>query len=143
MLFFLVLFLALLAGCDRHEVDSVPSIVENTFKARFPDAAEVEWELERTGYEAEFDMEGKEYTVEIDSAGLWKRMKVEISGADLPPVLRKAVDSIFQKPEWREVERLEFNGNVFYQIFLESDTAKHWLVFDSTGIIQRDIVYWD
>ena len=140
---FLVILLISLTACDRHEVDSVPSVVENTFKARFPDVAEVEWEMERAGYEAEFDLDGKEYTVEIDSAGLWRKMKVEISGPDLPPALRKAVDSTFQKPELREIERLVLNGNVFYQVFLVSGTAKHRLVFDSLGIIRRDIDYWD
>jgi uncharacterized lipoprotein YmbA len=61
------IFTLLIAACSSEtEISSadLPEAVASAFKARYPDAADVEWEVEKEDgkqyYEAEFKLEGKE-----------------------------------------------------------------------------------
>ena len=65
-----ILFVTLLIACEKKNYSlSVPESVRSSFKARYPEASDVKWELEGKKYEAEFKMNDKKMEAEFNEDG--------------------------------------------------------------------------
>ena len=76
-------------SCENDITTSeVPSIVENTFKSKFVQAKNVEWEFANDTYEASFDVENVDHDALLDSSGNLLKHKRRIDGTAVPQGIR-------------------------------------------------------
>jgi hypothetical protein len=67
---FVISFLIAFTACEKKiDAASVPETVKASFKARYPEANDVKWELEGGKYEAEFKINEKKMEAEFSEDG--------------------------------------------------------------------------
>lgn len=101
------------------EADKVPQDVRNALTKLFPDAAEVEWEMEAT-YEAEFKRDGREVEVNFTADGELLQIEYEMDVEDLPLAVVKTINREFPAAKITEAERVELpDGSSVYELDLK------------------------
>jgi uncharacterized membrane protein YkoI len=144
-LFLSALVVFTLSACaQRIPGSNVPSVVQNTLQAKFPNATNPDWDKKKTFYEAEFMMDSTEYTVQIDGSGKLLQYKAAISGADLPATIVASLVKDHPGFTIDDVEKLEKDGVIYYQVELESKGKKDkHFVFAMDGSLATHIAYID
>lgn len=122
----------------------VPSVVTNALQSKFTTATNVDWEKKKNMYEAEFKQDSLEVTVEIDAAGKIVRQKQDLTVQQLPANISQAISSQYKDFTIDDVEKVETNGTVFYQVELDAPRGKKdiQLVFDANGVASKS-AFWD
>ena len=134
-----------LSACSQDiSASKVPSVVTNALQSKFSTATNVDWEKKKNFYEAEFKQDSLEYTVEIDASGKIIRSKAELTQQQLPAPVSSAITSQYKDYKIDDVEKLEMNGDTFYQVELDGAGTKKdvKLVMDANGST-RKTTFWD
>jgi uncharacterized membrane protein YkoI len=144
-LFLFLVFAGLsLAACNqRLSAQNTPALVKNTLKARFPNATEVEWEKKQDLFEAEFIQDHQQYTVLIDAGGSIGMIKQDIHAVELPAPVAEVLRKEYPDYTLDDAERIEKNGQLYYQVELEKGHRERYLVFGADGRIAPGLDYWD
>jgi hypothetical protein len=145
---FVILFCVLLfISCTGRRLSSskVPSVVLNTVKASYPEANSVEWKKLDTNYEAEISVnDSTEASARVTADGRILMRKLEIPSTEIPAVLQELVKTNYGIYDIDDVERVEKDGLVYYQMELEAKGKKDLeLVFTIDGKPADSIPYWD
>jgi uncharacterized membrane protein YkoI len=112
----------------------IPSVVLNAVKAKYPGASDIDWEKKKDFYEAEFDMDSTEHEFHIDANGKIIEHKREISLSELPAAVQNVLKSGYPGHGIGEVDMIEKQGQVFYELELEAKGQKDKKVtFSSDG----------
>lgn len=134
------------SSCNSQDIsrDKVPSVVQNTFKAKYAAATDVEWEKQADVYEADFDLNNTEISVRIDASGKVQMQKQDISVHELPAAVRTAIQNQYKDHTIDDADKIEKNGVVYYQVELEGKGNKDVkLVYTADGREEKSINYWD
>jgi hypothetical protein len=143
-LFFTGSMVLFLTSCSTQlKTDQVPSVVDNTVKAKFSGAGDIEWKKTGPAYEADFKIGTLEHTAEIDSTGKLLRYKIDILPADLPPAILQSLEKSYKGMKVDDVEKLDIVGVVYYQVELENKPKDIELVFLPDGTLSGNTIYWD
>jgi len=148
-----LLIMAAIAGvsCNSQDIapEKVPAVVVNTLKTQFPNAVDTEWEKKGAVYEADFDTEtGADMTVQIDESGKVLMQKQDIQFTDLVAGVQTILQSQYKNFKVDEVEKVERNGAVFYQVELDGKGLKSLLkdkqlVFSADGREDANTPFWN
>ena len=141
---------ALATSCNSQDiaVDKVPAVVINAVSTQFPDAVGTEWEKKNALYEADFDMpDGTEVTVQVDGSGKILMHKKDVVVTTLPAAIQTLIQNNYKDFTIEEVETVEKEGAVFYQVELDGKGLKGLkdkkLVFGADGKEATSFTYWD
>ncbi len=97
-----VLFAFSACNSPKHK-ETVPEKVKETFQKRFPHAKEVKWDKEdKNVWEAEFKSNNREFSANFSADGTWKETEYEIKIAEIPPMVKATIDSLFSGYEIEE-----------------------------------------
>src|SRR4051794_21305830 len=84
----IVLILLLVSGFAygtlHAQIRKVPAEVTNAFKAKFPDAQDVEWKAEISDFKVNFTLNGAEKETEYNSKGEWKETDTKMTYDSVP-----------------------------------------------------------
>ena len=143
-LYLLLVFGSLMAaGRVDAQFRSIPSVVTDSFKVKYPTAANVSWSDKVSNFQASF-MLGKERMVaKYDSKGVWQQTWLKITTDQIPaPVKDGLSKSKYAGAEWaiKSVTMYHNPGNVTqYGILVQkSDLQKKNLLFSSDGQLLKD-----
>lgn len=142
---YLLLFFGSLMTAGRVDAQfrSIPSVVTDSFKLKYPTAANVSWSDKVSNFQASF-MVGKDRIVaKYDSKGVWLQSWQKITKDELPaPVKDGLSKSKYAGAEWviKSVTEYHNPGNVTqYGILVQkSDIQKKNLLFSSDGQLLKD-----
>lgn len=109
-----------------------PKNVVSAFKAKYPSAKRVEWEVKNTYQVAEFHIDFTEVEAWFDNNGQWVMTESDIKYSSLPVVIRNSFESgEYGKWEVEDVDKLERSGmETIYIIEAElgeQEVALHYL----------------
>lgn len=125
----IMLFVALFAFVQTAfaQASKVPEAVKMAFSKAYPNADDVEWELEDGNFEVEFELtDDKEMSVLYDATGAVLETEVPVSLADLP----KAAQETLQGKKVKETAKItNAKGVVTY----EAEVRRKELMFDAQG----------
>ncbi|GGK57550.1 PepSY-like domain-containing protein [Rufibacter glacialis] len=132
-----------LLGCSQHLTPGqLPSLVQNSVHVKFPQAKIIEWERTGAHFEAEFDIAGIDHTVLVDTTGQILMQKQDITSAQLPQAITVALQKDYQAYLIDDLEKVEREGQVYYQVELENQNEDLKKVYAATGAL-AEIAYWD
>lgn len=135
------------ASCSSQDIpeSKVPSVVINSVQARVPDVDKLEWEKQEGRYEAEYDInDSTEKSILVDGTGKILMTKQNVPRAALPVQVTEAIGRDYKMYRMNEVEKLEVNGNIYYQLELSEKGLKDLqLVFTADGKKEETIPFWD
>ena len=147
MLFLSALCGALLftAGGVQAQFRSVPAVVTDSFKTKYPGATAVSWsdKLLAGGFQATYTEHNEKFTARFGNKGDWQWTTKKIAKDQIPaPVKDGLAKSKYAGTEW-EVKTVTVKylpGNtVQYVLFVEkSDLNKKNLLFSSDGQLLKD-----
>src|SRR5215469_8207249 len=133
----------LFAGGVNAQFRSVPSVVTDSFKARYPNATGVSWSDKLSAFQATFTDGSEKCVAHFGNKGEWQWTTKDIKKEDLPaPVKDGLAKSKYAGSEW-EVKTVTMKflpGNtVQYLLFVrKSDLTKKNLTFSSEGQLLKD-----
>jgi len=136
------LVLSLVAVTSFGQIRKVPAEVTDAFKAKYPDAQNVEWKDKLTFFQASFKLNDDEMTADFSSKGEWQETDKKMNYDALPD----AVKDGFKKSKYADwtpgsVTQLEKNdGKIQYKVYAEKSSLvqKKFLYFDEQGQLVRD-----
>ena len=137
----------LIASCKGQNIakEKVPSLVSNTLKSKFPTSNDVDWVKHGNIYEAELDInDSTELSVRIDESGKVLMQKQDIAVSELSAKIIIAIQNQYPGYTVDDVEKIEKDGSIFYQVELKGKGKKELnLVFSTDGKEEENIAYWD
>lgn len=134
-----VIAIALISGgalCAQDiPASQVPSVVINNFKQQFTDASDVEWEMKGEQYKVEFDKGWftNDHEAWYDKTGTLLRHEEEITGKELPEAVMNTIKANYAGYKVDDVDKITANGQVTYEVELESRQGDLKKVFDTKG----------
>jgi uncharacterized membrane protein YkoI len=134
---------SLTACAQEIKSSEVPSVVTNALQTKFQNIAGVEWEKKGNVYEAELKNNNVSYDVEIDSTGKIKRQKEKLDVKLIPAPVQATIQSQYANHKIDEIEKVDENGTVYYQVELEGKGKDLELVFGTDGKEMKGIKFWD
>ena len=136
----LLIATAITVGCaEAQDIprSEVPSVVANAFQVAFPQATDVEWELQGDQYKVDFEIGRADHDVWFDKEGKTIKHKEEIAASDLPAAVTIAIRKDFSAYRVEDVEKIEEQGNVSYEMELDGSPTDLKVVFAADGKILR------
>ena len=122
---------------------SLPGVVTDSFKIRYPAATSVAWSDKVSAFQATFTLNNEKYTARYSKDGQWQGSTKKIAKDAIPaPVKDGLSKSKYAGAEWeiREVTVKYLPGNVTqYQIQVaKNDVQKKNLLFSNDGQLLKD-----
>jgi predicted acylesterase/phospholipase RssA len=111
----------------------VPAVVINTFQQKFSNQANVDWEMKKGLYEAEFKVNGIEHNVYLDNTGKMVTYKQEITEIELPATVIATIKKYFSDYKLDEIEKYQEGITVTYKVKLEKGKDERKVTFGSDG----------
>ena len=140
----LILFMIQACSNQRISEDKVPSVVLNAVKEKFPGANKVEWKKKDQLYEAEFQLnDSTDISLLINATGITEMKKQDLPMSAMPGPILQTINSQYKEYTIDDIEMLEKNGMMFYQVELEGPGKDLNLVFSANGKEDKTIAYWD
>jgi hypothetical protein len=115
-----------------------PSKLATKFKADFPKASDVEWEVADSIYEVEFDARFRDWKAYYDVEGNLLMTVEEIYRSELPAVVKNAVEAKYAKYHFEDIDRIRRGTEVFYRIEMEFRDTEVELLVQSNGTITEE-----
>ena len=132
-----------LTGCSQKiSMANMPSVVQNGLKTQFPNAVNLEWEKNGDMFEAEFDVTQQEYAALVDATGKVVAVKQEIDATQLPAPILQQIKTSHQDYTLDDVEKVERDGQVLYQVELQKTMREVKQVYTSAGASSSE-TFWD
>lgn len=128
-----------LTSCDKSNT-APNAIVGENFTGMYPDAKQVEWEMERGFYVAEFRENGYEKEAWFNKDYAWVLTKTEYERRT-PDIVRQAVNNTDYR-DWRidDIDYIEMAGKEpFYIVEVEKNETETDLYISHTGELIREI----
>ena len=138
---FLILVFATIATAlsfgQKISSDKVPSSVLKAFKAKFANASDIKWNIEKSkDYEAEFKFSDIEYSANFRQDGTWLETETELKVSQLPQTVSQAISKDFAGFKIDEASKNETSDNkTFYEVEVSKDKEKYELKISTTGVI--------
>lgn len=100
-------------------VSQVPAPVQQAFQAKFSKATDIEWKREGDQYKISFDMGNDDHDAFYNASGKLVSHSYEILKSQLPATVRAAVRKEFPNHRIDDVDKIERDGAVTYQVELD------------------------
>lgn len=130
------------AAAQEVSRQQVPSVVVNSFKAKFPQATDVDWERSRTHYEVEFEIGRLDHAIWLNQEGEVIRHQQELKIRSLPEQVRAQVRQQFPGYRIIEADKLQTEKITAYKLELITWTNKTEIIVDEQGQVLEGFI-WD
>lgn len=134
-----------MASNANAQFGSVPGIVTDSFKVKYPDATGVSWSSKIGGtYQATFTHDKEKHVAKFNKKGEWQNTTKEISKEAMPAAVKDglAKSKFANGTEWevRSVTVRYLPGSVTQYIILvaKNDIQKRNLLFSADGQLLKD-----
>jgi hypothetical protein len=106
---------------DKLKEKDVPTAVQTSFKAAFPNAKDIEWKMKEGKYKVEFELNGNDNIAAFGTDGkmIARGMKIRVS--ELPNAVSTAVKGAHANRTIDDVYRIDKDGNALYLVKLDGD----------------------
>ncbi|MGB3592414.1 MAG: PepSY-like domain-containing protein [Nonlabens sp.] len=107
---------SLSASCQEDK--TVPKVVVEAFKAKYPNESDPDFEQDAHGYwEAHFKKKGEKYRADFSQDGKWIETENSIKYKNLPKAIREAIKKEFGDDKITEVEHvMSASKGEFYDV---------------------------
>ena len=106
--------------------DEVPAAVDAELRAKYPDATDVDWGVDRNdNYEAHIEVQGVKMRVDISPAGEWIETERSVDYDELPEAVRATIEREFDEDDIEELEHtVNKDKGEFYDVELDPKGEK-------------------
>ncbi len=114
--------------------------MRTSFEQTYPNAEDVEWEMEGESYKVEFEIDREDHEIWYASDGNTAKMEKEISDSDLPQAIHSAISYTYEGYTIDGIDMIEENGVATYEVELEkSGDDDKKVLFDTDGKVLNEM----
>jgi hypothetical protein len=113
----------------------VPVVVKEKVLSLYPQVTQIEWEVERNNYEAEFTFKGQEVEMLLDKNGHVLESEIDLALKELPAVIVEKLSVGNEKFRVTKITRIEQQSGIRYMVVKLSENSRERLLFDNSGIL--------
>ena len=135
-----VIALILSVGSLFAQESKVPAQTKAKFKALYPHAEKVKWDVEKTDYEVNFEADDVETSLLFNSKGDIVEVETALEEDDLPGVVEKSVEKNFKGWEIKEAAKIVRNGKTTFEAELEKGEKMMDAIFTPNGKLVKKTV---
>lgn len=117
----------------------VPNQVKAKFKALYPNAENVKWDVEDADFEVNFEADDVETSLLFDSKANIVEVETELKEADLPSAVKSSVENNFKGWKLGEAAKIVRDGKTTYEAQLEKGEKKMDAIFTADGKLVKKI----
>ena len=118
--------------------EKVPAPVKESFAKKFPDAANVQYEMEKKDYEVTFKNKGVGMSANFNSKGEWLETETIMIQSDLPKEVLTSVATNFVGFVTTEITKVEGPNNILsYEMNLTKGKEVYEVKFSPKGEILK------
>lgn len=140
-LMFIIASIFLTAAVANAQFGSVPGVVTDSFKIKYPNAKTVTWRDNIGSFQATFKLDSITYVAKYNKKGEWQNTENKIQASAIPAAVKDGL-SKSKYADWRvgTVTERQLPGNkIIYIIFVsKSDINRKNLTFASDGQLLKD-----
>lgn len=140
-LLFLAATVFLMATAAHAQFGSVPGVVTDSFKIKYPTAKSVTWRDNIGSFQATFKLDSSTYTARYSKKGEWQSTEKKIQSSAIPAAVKDGLAKS-KYADWRVgtvTERYLPGNKTVYIIFVsKSDINRKNLTFASDGQLLKD-----
>jgi hypothetical protein len=133
--------IVLTATATQAQFRSVPGIVTDSFKLKYPNAKSVSWKDNMSSFSATFKLDSNTYVAKYGNKGQWESTENKIKADAIPAAVKDGL-SKSKYADWKigtVTERvLPGNKTIFIIVVSKSDINKKNLTFASDGQLLKD-----
>jgi len=136
---FSLLCCLMIAGAVQAQIRKVPADVTNAFKAKFPNAKDIEWKDRLTFFRAEFkDNNGVSMSADFDSKGEWQETEKALSFDEAPAAVKEGLSKskYASASEWKP-------GNTVMVITKNDKSTQYRVYVDKVDGVQKKYLYFN
>lgn len=141
-----MLLCLLWAGAAQAQFRKVPSDVTNAFKAKFPDAKDLEWKDRLTYFRADFKDNGTNMSADFNTKGEWLETDKAMSFEEAPAAIKEGLSkSKYASPdEWKTGDVVTLivknDKSVQYRVYVDKvdGIQKKYLYFNPSGQLEKE-----
>lgn len=113
----------------------VPSVIVNEFNKQFPKATDVEWEMDGSLYNVDFEIGWNiDHEVWYNAEGKTVKHKEDIAKSEMPKAVNDRIQADFSGYSIDDLKRITDNGKTVYKMELNALTQQDWeIVIDADG----------
>src|SRR5690606_18696795 len=119
------------------------SVVKNAFEQQYANAVDVEWEKRKDNFEVDFEVANVDHSARYNSQGQILMAKQDIPETELPAVIADKISQDYPDYYLDDVDKIDVNGRVLYQVELEGSVRDRKLVYTADGQEDTTFSYWD
>ncbi len=138
---FNLLFAMVITISATAQFRDIPGAVTNAFKAKYPEATNVQWDDRVTNFQAKFLKDSATYEARFNKDGTWVETEKAITFESLPDAVKSAFrSSKYSDYEVRTVAEIEkANGGKELRLYIRDNVVKRKYVYYSPdGTFLRD-----
>ncbi len=135
----LIVAIVLFAGSIFAQEAKVPSQVKAKFKALYPHAEKVKWDVEKPNYEVNFKANDTETSLLFNAKGNIVEVETALEEDDMPGVIEKSVKKNFPGWELKEGSKIVRNGKTTYEAELKKGKKRMDAIFTPGGKLVKKI----
>ena len=132
-----------MATAAQAQFRSVPGVVTDSFKIKYPNAKTVSWRDNIGSFQATFKQDSSTYVAKYSNKGEWQSTEKKIKADAIPAAVKDGL-SKSKYADWKVgtvTQRYLPGDKVEYTIFVsKSDLSKRNLTFSSAGQLQKDAI---
>ena len=136
------LFLMFITMGAQAQFRSIPGVVTDSFKIKYPNAQNVNWSDEISNFKASFKLDTAKYTAKYSSKGEWQQSETTISWDALPAAVKDGFSKSKYATEWSKstVTTRYLPGNQIQYLvgIYKNSFQKKTLVFSPDGRLLKD-----
>jgi len=145
LLYLTLIFGALFTAAGaKAQFGSIPGVVTDSFKVKYPDAKSVSWSGKLSSFNATFTLGNEKHLAKFNKKGEWQNTTKEISKDAMPAPIKDglAKSKYANATEWevRSVTVRYLPGSITQYIILvaKNDIQKRSLLFSNDGQLMKD-----
>lgn len=119
---------------QKTSADNVPAPVVEKFKAAYPTAEKVQWELDEEEYFADFALSKQEKSAHYSADGKWLRTETPVRPSDVPKLVKQSAFKSFKNYSIIDPVKVETDGKgIYYKMELTKDDLTYEVEITETG----------
>lgn len=131
-----------MAGSAQAQLRSIPGVVTDSFKLKYPDAKTVNWSDNISSFQATFMLNNEKYVAKYTSKGEWINSQKTIKEEDLPAAIKDGFTKSKYAGEWKiytvTVRYLPRGFTNYILRIGKGDISRKNLLFASDGQLLKD-----
>jgi len=131
-----------MTGNAHAQFRSIPGIVTDSFKVKYPDAKTVTWSDNLSSFQASFTLNNEKYTAKYSSKGEWLSSQKTITQENLPATVKDGFSKSKYAGDWKvytvTVRYLPNNLTNYLLRIGKGDISRKNLLFSSDGQLLKD-----